>query len=135
MDTTNILFVCGGAFVGLENIIERRIGKRALGFGAAVPETARERRGAILNEQQPADLIRYGLIPEFVGRLPVVATLHHLGEAELIRIMTEPKNAIVRAVPGAAARRGGRVHLHRGGAPRDRPGSPSNGSSGPAVSA
>ena len=96
VDTTNILFVCGGAFVGLENIIERRIGKRALGFGAAVPETARERRGAILNEQQPADLIRYGLIPEFVGRLPVVATLHHLGEAELIRIMTEPKNAIVR---------------------------------------
>ena len=96
MDTTNILFICGGAFVGLESIIERRIGQKALGFGALVPESARARRDATLDRQQPTDLIRYGLIPEFVGRLPVVATLDNLGEAELIRIMTEPRNAIVK---------------------------------------
>ncbi len=96
VDTTNILFLCGGAFVGLESIIERRIGEKALGFGAAVPESARARRDATLDQQQPADLIRYGLIPEFVGRLPVVATLRNLGERELIRIMTEPRNAIVK---------------------------------------
>ncbi len=96
VDTTDILFICGGAFVGLEKIIERRMGSRALGFGAEVPETAADRRAAVLGEQQPGDLIRYGLIPEFVGRLPVVATLHRLGEDELVRIMTEPKNAIVK---------------------------------------
>ena len=96
VDTTNILFICGGAFVGLESIIERRIGQKALGFGALVPESARARRDATLDRQQPTDLIRYGLIPEFVGRLPVVATLDNLREAELIRIMTEPRNAIVK---------------------------------------
>ena len=96
VDTTDILFICGGAFVGLESIIERRVGARALGFGAEVPESARARREATLDLHQPSDLIRYGLIPEFVGRLPVAATLHHLGEEELVRIMTEPRNAIVK---------------------------------------
>ncbi len=96
VDTTNILFICGGAFVGLESLIERRIGTKALGFAADVPENAKARREATLDQQQPSDLIRYGLIPEFVGRLPVVATLHSLGTQELIRIMTEPKNAIVK---------------------------------------
>ena len=96
VDTTNILFICGGAFVGLESIIERRIGQKALGFGAAVPENARARRAATIDQQQPTDLIRYGLIPEFVGRLPVVATLEALDQGDLIRIMTEPKNALVK---------------------------------------
>ena len=96
VDTTNILFICGGAFVGLESIIERRVGTKALGFAAEVPESAKARREATLDQQRPSDLIRYGLIPEFVGRLPVVATLHSLGKPELIRIMTEPKNAIVK---------------------------------------
>ena len=96
VDTTNILFICGGAFVGLESIIERRVGTKALGFAAEVPESAKARREATLDQQRPSDLIRYGLIPEFVGRMPVVATLHSLGKAELIRIMTEPKNAIVK---------------------------------------
>ncbi len=96
IDTANILFVCGGAFVGLESIIERRVGRRALGFGAEVPDSARARRAATLHLVQPTDFIRYGLIPEFVGRLPVVAGLRHLGQAELVRIMTEPKNAIVK---------------------------------------
>ena len=96
VDTTNILFICGGAFVGLESIIERRVGTKALGFAAKVPESAKARREATLDQQQPSDLIRYGLIPEFVGRLPVVATLHSLGKPELIRIMTEPKNAIAK---------------------------------------
>ena len=96
VDTTNILFICGGAFVGLESIIERRIGQKALGFGAEVPENARARRAATFEQGQPTDLIRYGLIPEFVGRLPVVATLDPLDEDDLVRIMTEPKNAIVK---------------------------------------
>ncbi len=96
VDTTNILFICGGAFVGLESIIERRVGRRALGFAAEVPESARARRAATLHLVQPSDFIRYGLIPEFVGRMPVVAALRHLGQPELVRIMTEPRNAIVK---------------------------------------
>jgi ATP-dependent Clp protease ATP-binding subunit ClpX len=96
IDTTNILFLCGGAFVGLEKVIERRIGKKSLGFRAeprALTETDREN---ILQHVQPTDLIKYGLIPEFVGRLPVVGTLHELGRDALIRIMSEPRNAIIR---------------------------------------
>jgi len=96
VDTSHILFICGGAFVGLEQIIERRVGKKALGFGAEVPESTEERRQATLRHQQPEDLIRYGLIPEFVGRLPVVASLDELSQKELVQVMTEPRNAIVR---------------------------------------
>ena len=99
IDTTNILFLCGGAFVGLDKIIERRIGKKTLGFrtepGAKEPAKA-QRSAELLAQTQPGDLIKYGLIPEFVGRLPVVATLHDLDKPALIEILTQPKNAIVR---------------------------------------
>jgi ATP-dependent Clp protease ATP-binding subunit ClpX len=96
VDTTNILFICGGAFVGLEKTIERRLGKKTMGFKADV--RARDRRdiGSTLERLEPEDLIKYGLIPEFVGRLPVVGTLHELDKPALIQILTQPKNAITR---------------------------------------
>ena len=95
IDTTNILFICGGAFDGLERVIEERVGKRSMGFGAEnhMPEIDRER---ILERLMPEDLLKYGLIPEFVGRLPVVVTLSSLTADDLVRILTEPKNAITR---------------------------------------
>ena len=96
VDTTNVLFVCGGAFVGLERIVEGRVGKTAMGFGAEIKSREDRRIGDLLALVQPEDLLRYGLIPEFVGRLPVVATLHDLDEAALVRILREPKNAIVK---------------------------------------
>ncbi len=96
VNTTNILFVCGGAFVGLEKIIEERIGKKVVGFGAEPAIVGSKKIGNILKIIQPQDLIKYGLIPEFVGRLPVVATLSELGESALVRILTEPKNALVK---------------------------------------
>ena len=97
VDTTNILFVCGGAFVGLEKIIERRVGQKSLGFHAdAQPATPSRRNIEMLEQVQPTDLIRYGLIPEFVGRLPVVGVLSDLDKSALVRILTEPKNALVR---------------------------------------
>jgi ATP-dependent Clp protease ATP-binding subunit ClpX len=96
VDTTNILFICGGAFVGLEKVIERRTGKKTLGFRAEVM-TLQERRNLELLEQvEPVDLIKYGLIPEFVGRLPVVGTLGDLDKAALVEILTRPKNAIIK---------------------------------------
>ncbi len=97
VDTTNILFICGGAFVGLEKIIERRAGQRSLGFHTDVqPATANRRNVEILEQVQPTDLIRYGLIPEFVGRLPVVGVMNDLDKGALMRILTEPKNALIR---------------------------------------
>jgi ATP-dependent Clp protease ATP-binding subunit ClpX len=95
IDTTNILFICGGAFDGIDRIIEERVGKRSMGFGAEnhMPEIDRER---ILERLMPEDLLKYGLIPEFVGRLPVVVTLTSLTADDLVRILTEPKNAITR---------------------------------------
>ncbi|MGH7867001.1 MAG: AAA family ATPase, partial [Candidatus Dormibacteraceae bacterium] len=100
VDTTNILFICGGAFVGLERIIERRSGRRTVGFNAgpdaAEPLAPGKRNIEILSQVQPIDLIKYGLIPEFVGRLPVVGVLHDLDEASLIEILTRPKNSLVR---------------------------------------
>ena len=97
IDTKNVLFVCGGAFGGLEEIIRQRIGKRSIGFGgAADARLEEEQQDDILRYAQPEDLLRYGLIPEFVGRLPVISTLRTLDEADLIRILTEPKNALVR---------------------------------------
>jgi len=97
VDTTNILFICGGAFVGLEKIIERRAGQKSLGFHTdATPATAHRRNIEMLEQAQPTDLIRYGLIPEFVGRLPVVGVLGDLDKGALIRILTEPKNALIR---------------------------------------
>ncbi len=97
IDTKNVLFVCGGAFGGLEEIIRQRIGKRSIGFGGATDaRLEEEQQDDILRHAQPEDLLRYGLIPEFVGRLPVISTLRTLDEADLIRILTEPKNALVR---------------------------------------
>jgi ATP-dependent Clp protease ATP-binding subunit ClpX len=96
VDTTNILFICGGAFVGLDSIVERRIGEKTLGFGADIPSRRDKRIGELLEVVQPEDLLKFGLIPEFVGRLPVIATLHELNEDALIDILTKPKNAIVK---------------------------------------
>ena len=96
IDTTNILFICGGAFNNLEGIIKSRIGVKALGFAAEIRKKEERKLGEILVQVQPEDLIRFGMIPEFVGRLPVVATLHELTEKELVEIMLEPKNALVK---------------------------------------
>jgi ATP-dependent Clp protease ATP-binding subunit ClpX len=96
IDTTNILFICGGAFVGLEQIIERRIGEKTLGFGAEIPSRRDKRVGELLEQVQPEDLLKGGLIPEFIGRLPIVATLHELNEEALMDILTKPKNALVK---------------------------------------
>src|SRR5271163_1647854 len=97
VDTTNILFICGGAFVGLEKIIERRVGRRSLGFHTdASPTTAQRRNTELLEQVQPGDLIRYGLIPEFVGRLPVAGVMNDLDKNVLVRILTEPKNALLK---------------------------------------
>jgi ATP-dependent Clp protease ATP-binding subunit ClpX len=97
VDTTNILFICGGAFVGLEKIVERRVGHKSLGFQAdAAVTTVSKRNIEMLEQAQPTDLIRYGLIPEFVGRLPVMGVLSDLDKSALVRILTEPKNALIR---------------------------------------
>ena len=99
VDTTNILFICGGAFVGLERIIERRVGHKSMGFHTTEPpmvSPSGRRNIEVLEQVQPMDLIKYGLIPEFVGRLPVVSVLNDLDESALVQILTEPKNALVR---------------------------------------
>jgi ATP-dependent Clp protease ATP-binding subunit ClpX len=100
VDTTNILFICGGAFVGLDKIIERRVGKKTLGFRTDRPPKKSKGQhldqASLIGQVQPTDLIKYGLIPEFVGRLPVVASLHDLDQAALVQILTQPKNAIAR---------------------------------------
>ena len=96
IDTTNILFICGGAFVGLEGIVERRIGVKGLGFAADIQNKSDRKKGEMLREVQAEDLLHFGLIPEFIGRLPVVATLEELDEAALIAILTQPKNALVK---------------------------------------
>jgi ATP-dependent Clp protease ATP-binding subunit ClpX len=96
VDTTNILFICGGAFAGLERIINQRSKGSGLGFGADVRSSDDRRTGAVLRELEPDDLLRFGLIPEFVGRLPVIATLEDLDEIALVQILSEPKNALVK---------------------------------------
>jgi ATP-dependent Clp protease ATP-binding subunit ClpX len=96
VDTTNILFICGGAFIGLDGIVERRTAKKSMGFGADIVSRTERNLGKLLEAVQPEDLIRFGLIPEFVGRLPVLATLHELDEDALVQILTRPKNALVR---------------------------------------
>jgi len=96
VDTTNILFICGGTFNGIEKIIEQRIGRQSMGFGADVRSKKQKNLDEILQQIEPKDLLRYGFIPEFVGRIPVVATLHELDEIALKQILTEPKNAIVK---------------------------------------
>ncbi|MCG3778182.1 MAG: ATP-dependent Clp protease ATP-binding subunit ClpX [Nitrospira sp.] len=96
VNTSNILFVCGGAFVGLEQIIEQRLNRKSMGFGAEVRGKNEIKLGELFAKVQPEDFLKYGLIPEFVGRLPVVATLDELDERALIRILTEPKNALTK---------------------------------------
>ncbi|MEW5953827.1 MAG: ATP-dependent protease ATP-binding subunit ClpX [Bacillota bacterium] len=96
LDTTNILFICGGAFDGIEKIIQNRIGKKTMGFGAEIKGNKEQKIGEILANILPEDLLRYGLIPEFVGRLPIIVTLDALDEEALIRILTEPRNALVK---------------------------------------
>jgi ATP-dependent Clp protease ATP-binding subunit ClpX len=96
VDTTNILFICGGAFNGLEDIIGSRIGRKVMGFGADIQSRSQRPLGEILSQVQPQDLLKFGLIPEFVGRLPVIATLDELNEEALVRILKEPKNALVK---------------------------------------
>ena len=94
VDTTNILFICGGAFVGLDGIIKRRIGQNTLGFGAEIQSRRELKLGELLEQVQPEDLLKFGLIPEFIGRLPVIATLHELDEAALVDILTKPRNSL-----------------------------------------
>jgi ATP-dependent Clp protease ATP-binding subunit ClpX len=96
VDTSNILFICGGAFVGLDQIIQRRLGQSRLGFGADIKRRGEMKLGELLSHVQPEDLLKFGLIPEFIGRLPVIATLHELNEEALIDILTKPKNSLVK---------------------------------------
>ena len=96
VDTSNILFICGGTFNGLEKIIQRRLGSKMMGFGAKIVKEKEKSIGEILRDVRPEDLIKFGLIPEFLGRLPVVATLDELAEDTLIRILTEPNNALAK---------------------------------------
>ena len=96
VDTTNILFICGGAFVGLDDIIRRRVGMKGMGFGADIRSKKQAETSAVLNDVQTEDLLKFGMIPEFVGRVPVIATLHDLDEDSLVRILKEPKNALTK---------------------------------------
>jgi len=96
IDTTNILFIVGGAFAGLESIVEQRIGKKTLGFGAELPTKAERDQDQIFAEVMPEDLMKFGLIPEFIGRLPVIATVDKLNREALVAILTEPRNALVK---------------------------------------
>ncbi|MCP4114455.1 MAG: ATP-dependent Clp protease ATP-binding subunit ClpX [Desulfobacteraceae bacterium] len=96
VDTSNILFICGGTFTGLEKVIERRISNKSMGFGAEVASRKEKNVGELLEQLKPEDLIRFGLIPEFLGRLPVITSLSELNESSLIKILTEPKNALVK---------------------------------------
>ncbi|MGB4593972.1 MAG: ATP-dependent Clp protease ATP-binding subunit ClpX [Coriobacteriia bacterium] len=96
IDTTNILFILGGAFVGLEKIIADRVGKKGVGFGAELVDASKHDTGTLIAQVLPEDLHRFGLIPEFIGRIPVMAHVEELGENELVRILTEPKNALVK---------------------------------------
>jgi ATP-dependent Clp protease ATP-binding subunit ClpX len=96
IDTTNILFVCGGAFAHLDKIIERRVGHKGMGFGAEVKSKVEKDVGSVFAQVMPEDLLDYGLIPEFIGRLPVVTAIHNLTRDDLVRILTTPKNALVK---------------------------------------
>ncbi len=95
VDTTNILFICGGAFIGLDRVVEKRFRNKSLGFQAEI-KSSKQRQADAIDNLEPEDLIHYGLIPEFVGRIPVLGTLHELDEAALVKILTEPKNSLVK---------------------------------------
>jgi ATP-dependent Clp protease ATP-binding subunit ClpX len=111
VDTTNILFICGGTFVGLDNIIARRTGKKTIGFGSN-PEQREQSLGALLNQVTSDDLIEFGMIPEFIGRLPVLAPLDPLDEESLVRILTEPRNALVRQYQKLFEMEGAELEFH-----------------------
>ena len=96
IDTSNILFICGGAFVGLDKIVQQRTGEKSIGFGAKVQSKRDNSFDELMKKLQPQDLLKFGLIPEFIGRVPVVVTLHSLGEDALVKILSEPKNALVK---------------------------------------
>jgi ATP-dependent Clp protease ATP-binding subunit ClpX len=96
IDTTNILFICGGAFANLDKVIERRIGHKGVGFGAAVRSKTNKDTGELFEQVLPEDLVEYGLIPEFIGRLPVISVIHQLLRDDLVRILNEPRNALVK---------------------------------------
>lgn len=96
IDTTNILFICGGAFAGIDKVIDRRLTKSVMGFGADIEKKDEKDMAELLQQVQPEDLLKFGLIPEFIGRLPVIVSLHPLNEEALVKILTEPKNALVR---------------------------------------
>ena len=96
IDTSNILFICGGAFVGLDKVIEKRTAVSSMGFGAQVKEKNEKDLGMLYKELHPDDLVKFGLIPEFIGRLPIHTTLENLTQADLVRILTEPKNSIIK---------------------------------------
>ena len=96
VDTTNILFICGGAFAGIEKIVANRGNETSIGFGAKVESPEDKGVGEIIKDIQPEDLLKYGLIPEFIGRLPIIATLEDLNEEALVKVLTEPKNALVK---------------------------------------
>lgn len=96
IDTSNILFICGGAFAGIDKVIDRRLTKSVMGFGADIEKKDSKDMAELLQQVQPEDLLKFGLIPEFIGRLPVIVALHPLNEDELVRILTEPKNALVK---------------------------------------
>ena len=120
IDTTNILFICGGAFAGLDKIIGRRIGKNAVGFGADVRSKNAEESAELLADVMPEDLLNFGLIPEFIGRLPVISAVHQLRREDLVQILTEPKNALDEAVPALLRLRLDRARVPRGRALGDR---------------
>ena len=96
IDTSNILFICGGAFVGLDKVIEKRTAVSSMGFGATVKDKNEKDLGALYKELHPDDLVKFGLIPEFIGRLPIHTTLENLSQSDLVRILTEPKNSIIK---------------------------------------
>ena len=114
VDTTNILFICGGAFDGLEKVIRNRSDKAGIGFGANIVNKDNRKTGETLRDVEPEDLIKFGLIPEFVGRLPVVATLEELDEAALVRILTEPKNALTKQYQKLLAMENVELEFHAG---------------------
>jgi ATP-dependent Clp protease ATP-binding subunit ClpX len=111
VDTTNILFICGGTFVGLDNVIARRIGRKTIGFGSN-PEQREHKLGELLGKVTSDDLIEFGMIPEFVGRLPVIAPLDPLDEEALVRILTEPRNALVRQYQKLFEMEGAELDFH-----------------------
>ena len=119
MDTRNILFVCGGAFEGLDKVISQRVGKRTMGFGADSDDERDSDTLDVLPLVQPEDLLAYGMIPEFVGRVPVITTMDELAENDLLRILTEPHDAIIKQSQRLFAMDGVEGRVHRGSPAQD----------------